>query len=198
MVQTGWRMVEKNQERISNLVMDMLTFSKERKPDLVPADLNQVAADVIELMQARADDGGVALVARPADAMPQLMFDPEGLHRAILNVVTNAIDACEKREDGRITVTTEFDKTDRLARVIVEDNGAGIDPGDLEMIFTVFESKKGSRGTGLGLPSAKRFSKSTTATFASRAPPAKAAASSSSSPSSSPPKAVLRHDRPSE
>ena len=58
----GWRIVEKNQERISALVMDMLTFSKEREPEMIDSDLNEVVGDVIELMQARAEQAGVALV----------------------------------------------------------------------------------------------------------------------------------------
>ena len=53
-VRRGWRIVEKNQERISNLVMDMLTFSKDREPDLRPADLNETVGDVVELMKSRA------------------------------------------------------------------------------------------------------------------------------------------------
>src|SRR4029434_124883 len=52
-VRRGWRIVEKNQERISNLVMDMLTFSKDRVPELVAGDLNATLADVVELMQSR-------------------------------------------------------------------------------------------------------------------------------------------------
>ena len=51
----GWQIVEKNQNKISTMVMDMLSFSKDREPDLAPAELNEVVADVIELMQARAD-----------------------------------------------------------------------------------------------------------------------------------------------
>ena len=47
----GWGIVEKNQERISTLVMDMLTFSKEREPVPEPANLNELAADVVELMK---------------------------------------------------------------------------------------------------------------------------------------------------
>ena len=54
MVRKGWGIVEKNQDKIYNLVMDMLTFSKERQPDLEPADLNDTVAEVCELMQARA------------------------------------------------------------------------------------------------------------------------------------------------
>ena len=47
----GWNIVEKNQERISTLVMDMLTFSKEREHRAEPADLNELVADVVELMK---------------------------------------------------------------------------------------------------------------------------------------------------
>ena len=65
LIRKGWRIVEKNQERISNLVMDMLTFSKERKPEMVPAELNDVVAEVVELMTARAAELGVALVWQP-------------------------------------------------------------------------------------------------------------------------------------
>ncbi len=57
----GWNIVERNQNRISALVMDMLTFSKEREPDLTTADLNAVVADVIELMRVRADELQVEL-----------------------------------------------------------------------------------------------------------------------------------------
>jgi signal transduction histidine kinase len=165
MVCKGWEFVEKNQERISNLVMDMLTFSKEREPELMAADLNQVAADVVELMQSRARERGVELNFAPAADMPSLTFDPEGLHRAVLNVVTNAIDACDKENTGqegsagRVNVWTEFQAASGLARIIVEDNGDGIEPEDLEAIFSLFVSRKGSRGTGLGLPVSEKIMK---------------------------------------
>jgi signal transduction histidine kinase/pSer/pThr/pTyr-binding forkhead associated (FHA) protein len=156
-VRRGWRIVEKNQERISNLVMDMLTFSKQREPDITPSDMNQVAGDVVELMQSRAAEAAVQLVWQPAADMPTLTFDPEALHRAILNVVTNAIDACDKRENGRVVVSTAYLPEEALVRVIVEDNGEGIAPGDINKIFSVFESRKGSRGTGLGLPVSQKI-----------------------------------------
>jgi signal transduction histidine kinase len=89
--------------------------------------------------------------------MPTLLFDPEALHRAILNVVTNAIDACDERDDGRVIVTAAYDDAAKTAQLIVEDNGAGIAPDDLEAIFTVFVSRKGGRGTGLGLPVTRKI-----------------------------------------
>jgi two-component system, NtrC family, sensor kinase len=150
-VRRGWRIVEKNQERISNLVMDMLTFSKERQPEMVEADLNEIVADVIELMSVRVKENNICLEAHYDPSLPRLCFDPDALHRAVLNVVTNAIDACEDVDSGRVTVRTDFSDGPDIVRIVVEDNGQGIEPEDLKKIFSVFESRKGSRGTGLGL-----------------------------------------------
>jgi signal transduction histidine kinase len=156
-IRKGWGIVERNQERISALVLDMLTFSKERVPEPQPSDLNAVVSDVVDLMASRAEELSVELVWRPARDMPTLMFDPEALHRAVLNVVTNAIDACDERPAGRVIVTVTFDDAEKLAQIVVEDNGAGIPPDDLEAIFTVFVSRKGGRGTGLGLPVTRKI-----------------------------------------
>ncbi len=153
----GWGIVEKNQERISALVMDMLTFSKEREPVAEPANLNELTADVVELMKARAAEERVELLWLPAPTMPTLMFDPESMHRAILNIVTNAIDACHDRTDGRVEVSTQYSHEERMARVQVLDNGSGIEKDDLEKIFGVFFSRKGGRGTGLGLPVSQKI-----------------------------------------
>jgi two-component system NtrC family sensor kinase len=154
----GWKIVEKNQNKISALVMDMLTFSKEREPELAPANVNQIVGDVVELMQSRADDLEVELRWQPADEIPELVFDAEGIHRAVLNVVTNAIDAASEIEDqGRVDVATRYlpDKANVL--VVVVDNGTGIPPEQIETLFTPFVSSKSSRGTGLGLPVSQKI-----------------------------------------
>jgi len=157
-VQKGWKIVEKNQNKISALVMDMLTFSKEREPELAPADLNQVVGDVIELMQARALDLDVEVHWRPAHGIPELVFDPEGIHRAVLNVVTNAIDAaCEIEAPGRVDVATRYDAEEAKVVVVVSDNGPGIAPDQVESLFRPFVSHKSSRGTGLGLPVSQKI-----------------------------------------
>ena len=69
MMSKGWKIVEKNQNKISTLVMDMLTFSKEREPDLQVAKLNEIVADVVELMRVRADEVQVDLDWRPGEPM---------------------------------------------------------------------------------------------------------------------------------
>jgi two-component system NtrC family sensor kinase len=156
-VRRGWRIVDKNQERISNLVMDMLTFSKDREPDLAPGNLNETVSDVVELMKSRAAEAQVALVWQERGDLPPFHFDADLLHRAILNVVSNAIDACEKREAARVEISVTWQPGDRCLEIVVADNGEGIDEADIKRIFSVFESGKGARGTGLGLPVSQKI-----------------------------------------
>lgn len=154
----GWKIVEKNQNKISSLVMDMLTFSKEREPDLTVANINDTVNDVIELMNIQAEEFQVQLQWQPAESMPDLVFDPEGIHRAVLNVVTNAIDAVsEKQPPGRVLVRTEYDAQNAKARIIVEDDGPGIPVDQMDFLFSPFVSSKKSRGTGLGLPVSQKI-----------------------------------------
>lgn len=151
LVRKGWAIVEKNQTKIYHLVMDMLTFSKERKPALQRANIQTTVQDVIELMQARAEECHVDLQYRPDPQTPDGTFDPEGLHRAILNIVTNAIDAVEGADHATVLVECGYNGDEDLLWVAVTDNGSGIPEEQLGRIFNIFESTKGARGTGLGL-----------------------------------------------
>ncbi len=151
LVRKGWHVVEKNQNKIYHLVMDMLTFSKERQPAVVPAQLNETVGDVIELMQARAEECSVELQFRPDANLPMCPFDPEGIHRAVLNIVTNAIDAVEGADRAYVLVETGLHAESDMLWVAVSDNGPGIPEDQFTRIFNVFESTKGARGTGLGL-----------------------------------------------
>lgn len=151
LVGKGWKIVEKNQNKIYHLVMDMLTFSKERQPVWQKSSLNQCVADVCELMQSRAEENQVQLECQLSESMPETTFEPQAMHQAILNVVTNGIDAVEGNELAGVVVQTGYDESSDEVFVQVDDNGAGIPEDQLPKIFNIFESTKGARGTGLGL-----------------------------------------------
>jgi two-component system, NtrC family, sensor kinase len=146
----GWKIVDRNQDRIASLVMDMLSFSKERQPQMAPVDLRDVIDDCIELTQPQALENHVTIDwQRPEDTFI-VMAEAEGIHRAILNVLNNAVDALNETELGRIQVV--LSRNAKQFVIEIDDNGPGISPNDLPRIFSLFESTKGSRGTGLGLP----------------------------------------------
>jgi signal transduction histidine kinase len=158
LVTKGWNIVEKNQNKISALVMDMLTFSKEREPELSTANLNGVIGDVIELVEARALEARIGLHWLPASPMPDMVFDPEGIHRAVLNVVTNALDAVGEREEGgKVDVSARYDASKGLVEIEVRDNGPGIPADQVDKLFSPFVSTKKGRGTGLGLPVSQKI-----------------------------------------
>lgn len=157
MIRQGWGIVERNQTRIYDLVMDMLSFSKDRVPRLEAGDLNRICEEVAELARTSADENGVLFEFRPGDDIPLAEFDREGIHRAILNIVANAIDAVAESEEGKVVLQTAYDDRTDVMLVAVTDNGPGIPLDQRQIVFNVFESSKGSRGTGIGLPVSRKI-----------------------------------------
>jgi signal transduction histidine kinase len=157
LVQQGWRIVEKNQGKIYDLVMDMLSYSKEREPAIEMTELNRVVRDVLELAQGRAKDHKVRLETRLAEGLPRVPVDPEGLHRALLNIVGNAIDAVEDAKSPQVLVQTAVEPGGEWLQIVVRDNGPGIPEEKQEDIFKPFMSTKGAKGTGLGLAVSRKI-----------------------------------------
>lgn len=92
-VTRGWAIVERNQQRISQLALDLLTFSKDRKPCLNRDDFNRVVDETVETFRRQAKESGVNLRWKPEPLIPPFYFDTEQIHRAVANVLSNALDA---------------------------------------------------------------------------------------------------------
>jgi signal transduction histidine kinase len=157
LLQRGWNIVEKNQGKIYDLVMDMLSYSKEREPAVEETDLNRVVRDVLELVDGRVKEVGARLETRLDEGLPLVQVDPEGLHRALMNIVLNALDAVEDRKSPQVAVATMPEAEEGSVRVVVVDNGIGIPPHRLADIFKPFVSTKGAKGTGLGLAVSRKI-----------------------------------------
>jgi signal transduction histidine kinase len=147
----GWKIVEKNQAKIYDLVWDMLSYSKSREPTAEPTDLNELVGEVVELMKARAAELGVELQPHLAAKLPPVSADAEAINRVVLNLVNNALDAVHGRSDPTVQVQTSFDSDTGSVAITVSDNGVGIPADKLGDVFKPFFSTKGPRGTGLGL-----------------------------------------------
>ena len=153
----GWKLVERNQGRIDQLILDMLSYSKEREPAVEPTDLNKLCKDVLEVVGGRAKERGVELSFREGTGVAGVPCDPDGIHRAVLNIVSNALDAVEDRPGPKVAVQALLEPGGDWAKVIVVDNGPGIPADAIEDVFKPFVSTKGSRGTGLGLPVSRKI-----------------------------------------
>jgi signal transduction histidine kinase len=153
----GWKLVERNQIRIDQLILDMLSYSKDREPAVEPTDLNKLCQDVIDVVRGRAQDRGIDIEWRPGHGVDAVVCDPEGIHRAVLNIVGNALDAVEDRPNPKVGVQAILEADQNWAKVVVVDNGPGIPEAEVDDIFRPFVSSKGSRGTGLGLPVSRKI-----------------------------------------
>ncbi len=152
-IQKGWPLIRRSVDRIEDLVLNLLTFSRNQKAERTNTDLNLLVDEIKDTVAAQASLAKVTLQIEKGDLRP-LPMDSLGMYRAILNLVTNAIDACED-DGGTVTVRTKSGESSYY--VEVEDNGVGISHDFRSRMFKAFASTKGSRGTGLGLACAQKI-----------------------------------------
>ncbi len=156
----GWRMVRGNVEKIARLSLDLLNYSKTTQIHLQRCHPNDPVEEIIELMRPRAEEEGISLHIGMDSNLKPIYCDPEAIHRALLNLVTNALDACSgiNCNHGDLKVSM---KTAAAAGWGVEyrvcDTGCGMDAGTQCKIFETFFTTKGSRGTGIGLMMTKNI-----------------------------------------
>jgi signal transduction histidine kinase len=150
-----WKILRRSNQRISNLVLDMLAYSKDRKPDIQPCPINEVCKEAAELCHDRIKTKHGKLQLDLDPKLPRILADPQGIHRCLLNLLTNAIDALDE-EGGEVKISTEKHGEGEVL-ITVEDNGSGIPEEICQRIFDVFFSTKGSQGTGLGLAVTKKI-----------------------------------------
>ena len=154
-VLSGWSMVKRNNVFMEDLVFDLLSYSKNRKPDYKATDLNELCGEVCELAAARGDTKGVTVTLNADPTLGPVELDPTGMRRCLVNLAMNAVDACEKTK-GNVVVATEPPR-DGMVRVTVSDDGCGMSEEVQAKLFTVFFSTKSAKGTGLGLPVVRKI-----------------------------------------
>jgi len=152
-LKNGWDMIKRNIEQTSELVMDLLSYSKEREPDYKACYPNDIADDVCELVKGNAQDYEIDIIKEFSDKIGEVILDPTTVHRALLNLVSNAIDACifDDNIDKKHQVLVRTVREGRYVTFEVEDNGSGMDEDVKKKLFSSFFSTKGAKGTGLGL-----------------------------------------------
>jgi signal transduction histidine kinase len=155
-VQKGWRIADRNLERILALTTNLLAFSKPREPKLEPINPRVLIEDCVELVAVGANEKGVMVVADVEQDMPPIPIDSDGMHQVLMNLLSNALDAVEPTM-GLIRVVCRYAPDERAAIIEVIDNGRGVAPTMMKHMFELFHSTKGNRGTGLGLAVAKKI-----------------------------------------
>ena len=153
-LRSGWKMIQKNIAHTSELVTDLLNYSKVREPEYSTCRPNDIVGEVCQSMNQTALENNIRIITDLDPAIGEVSMDGGSLYTVLMNLVSNAIDACifddSPGKSLAVTVKTILE-SGLIIRFEVRDNGSGMPPDVKEKIFLSFFSTKGHRGTGLGL-----------------------------------------------
>jgi signal transduction histidine kinase len=145
----GLSMLNRNVRRVADFVTDLLTLSRPRRPEREPVDAAQLAAEAVECLTPEARTKGVDLVLTGAPEGLEFSAERRMILDAVLNLLSNAVDAAEEVTQGRVDLTVREEGDEVVFEV--RDNGPGLTAEDETSIFQGVYSTKGAAGTGLGL-----------------------------------------------
>lgn len=144
--------IESQVERCSRITAKLLGFSRRDASDGRLVDLNDNIREVAGLFERWVATGGIDIELELAEDLPKVAADSFEVDQVLINLVGNAVDACDEKEGGVIHIRTRTGPGARYIYVTVKDSGTGISPEHLKSIFDpFFTTKPVGKGTGLGL-----------------------------------------------
>jgi len=152
--------IQRNANRIEELIGEMLNSSRPRELDLELVPLEDIVKETLDMANDRINLNQIKLEKSIQQGLPRLLADKEKLKIALLNIIINAIEAMQS---GKGVLKVDVKTADNFGVVCVSDNGKGIEIEDLEKLFDPFYTNK-EGGMGLGLTSTKNILNSHSAT----------------------------------
>lgn len=137
-------------DTLNDIVQDLLLFARPRQPVLESVPVAVLMRDTVSLLREDPRFEGVAIRMNETDLT--VAADPEQLKLVLLNLLINSAQAM----DGKGQIDVLVRAVDGRVELRVIDQGPGIPPEAREHLFEPFFTTK-HRGTGLGLPTARRI-----------------------------------------
>ncbi|XVG96133.1 ATP-binding protein [Eubacteriales bacterium KG127] len=143
-------MMENSINRINNLIEHLVRFSQSSDSNYIREDITVMINNIITLMEPKFKSKNITC-KNNHDGENFIKINVESINIILINLIENAIDSFEsKDENNRIII--DVNTKNNIINLSVEDNGCGIEPGNLESIFEPFFTTKAmDEGTGLGL-----------------------------------------------
>jgi len=143
------RTIQDQIARVTAIVQSLLDHTRRPALALRPLAPRELVDGLAELVRPSLVGSGIELAVEVAPGLPAVGVDRAQLEQALLNLVTNAVDAMP--DGGRLSLATRVDGEG--VALVVTDSGNGIPPEDLSRVFDpLYTTKPPGKGTGLGLP----------------------------------------------
>jgi signal transduction histidine kinase len=145
--------IETQIHRMSEIIQNYLSYTRGN-PQRERIDVNELIRDTVLLLQPSLKQRSVSVTTQLAESLPVIYVDGNSIQRVLINLLDNAVDACDK--GGSVTIGTldHAGSNYREQGVVIElaDTGVGIPPEMLPKVFELFVTTKApGKGTGLGL-----------------------------------------------
>ncbi len=148
------RTIVQQVDELKTLVNEFSTFARMPQAEHRAQDVNRLVEEALVLF--REGHREIDFVFDAADDLPLLELDREGMKRAVVNILDNAVAACRARpatrpgERRRVELRTRWDRRLGVLRLEIADDGVGMTAETRARVFEPYFSTK-SDGTGLGL-----------------------------------------------
>jgi two-component system NtrC family sensor kinase len=151
------RLIEKEAERLSTVLMKLLEYSRMDTPRKERVEVDGIIDDTVLFMEHHLTRfKNIEVSVEKGRNVPPIVVDKIHIQQALVNIIINA--AQSMPQGGTIHIRSGVE--DRNAYISVTDSGGGIEPENMEKIFDpFFTTKPKGEGTGLGLSLCKRLMK---------------------------------------
>ena len=150
------KIVESQVDRLADSVKNLLSLTRQPKPELKPLDVNEILRELIHLSEPWLFSRNVKFSSSLSPGLPEVLGDPTLLQTLFLNLITNALDAMP--QGGALMIKTQevpspsSPEHRKSLKISIADTGIGITEESKKKIFDpFFSTKKIGEGTGLGL-----------------------------------------------
>jgi signal transduction histidine kinase len=158
------KIIESQLDRLADSVKNLLSFTRQPKPQLRALNVNEVLEELIHLSEPWLLARKVRLTTQFSLELPSILGDPTHLQTLFLNLITNALDAMP--QGGVLTIATRqtpqplSSEDKKWIEIAITDTGIGITEESRKRIFSpFFTTKKMGEGTGLGLAICEQIAK---------------------------------------
>ena len=144
--------METETRRISRIVSNLLAFSRQSKLELKGINLKRLIEKTLLLNSNLLSISNVKVVRQFDSNLPDLTGSEDQLQQVFMNIISNAVEAMETEDGGRLSIKTGLSLEKNAVWVKFTDTGVGISPENLTKLFEPFyTTKKKGKGVGLGL-----------------------------------------------
>ena len=138
----------KEVDRLNRFIEQLLAFSKPAMQAAKQTDIHQLLENSLTICRPELEHRAVTIATQYDTNCPLVNLNEDGITQVLLNLFYNAIEAMDT--EGTLAIQTEYLTETGVVQVRIQDDGPGISPEDVPMLFDPFYTTK-QKGTGLGL-----------------------------------------------